>query len=586
MSGQVSGPSLAARLEPLGRRVRLRWLLERVRVGAVLALAGGAALALLGRFLGYPGWPDAALLWAAVSMLAALGLGLRRWPDVWTIARAADGLGLAERVSSALHADRVGHPAAPLLAADARRALSRARVDRYSIVPAPRRWLQVPALAVLMAAATLAPLPAWGDGWGAEEARAVAEARKSVEELKAKLEKPAVPEPLTVATEAELQALEERLREARSAAEAVRALERAQEQLASLLGSEDYAWRRAMERLASAWGDNPILSEVAAALRAEDPETVQGAMDRLASEMAGMSGEDLQRLQLALQSGANSARDLPALSGSLREAAAEAGAAAGGRGGETGAMEQLSSLLSQGAARSAGLRAAQGAMASLGRAQASLATGSGSGATAMASGRPSGGASGGQQGASGGGSPGSGSGSGAGDGSGSDSGSGPGGGSGSGSGSGSGTGSGSGSGSGAGSGAGSGSGAGAGAGGGPSPGQPGSGSAGATTSAGRAAPSTAGATRYDPIYAPSLMGGEGGPGVHAPGDAEGSGGATVELPESPLALGAVRPYDEVYGQYEAAARQSLSRRPLPPSLQGLVQRYFSSLAPAQSGSQP
>ena len=49
----------------------------------------------------------------------------------------------------------------------------------------------------------------------------------------------------------------------------------------------------------------------------------------------------------------------------------------------------------------------------------------------------------------------------------------------------------------------------------------------------------------------------------------------MELPNSPLSLGAVRPYDEVYGQYESAARQSLSRNPLPPSLQGLVQRYFS-----------
>jgi hypothetical protein len=57
----------------------------------------------------------------------------------------------------------------------------------------------------------------------------------------------------------------------------------------------------------------------------------------------------------------------------------------------------------------------------------------------------------------------------------------------------------------------------------------------------------------------------------------------VDLPDSPLTRGAVRPYDEVYGEYEAAARQSASRQSLPPALQGLVQRYFSALQP---GGQP
>ena len=81
------------------------------------------------------------------------------------------------------------------------------------------------------------------------------------------------------------------------------------------------------------------------------------------------------------------------------------------------------------------------------------------------------------------------------------------------------------------------------------------------------------------MYAPSLMGGGGGPRVQAPGDVSGSDGPTVELPDSPLELGSVRPYDEVYGEYEASARQSLSRQPLPPALLGLVQRYFSAIKP-------
>jgi hypothetical protein len=63
------------------------------------------------------------------------------------------------------------------------------------------------------------------------------------------------------------------------------------------------------------------------------------------------------------------------------------------------------------------------------------------------------------------------------------------------------------------------------------------------------------------------------------GQASGASGPSRELPEGPLELGAVRPYDQVFGEYDAAARRSLARRPLPPALSGLVQRYFSSIAP-------
>jgi hypothetical protein len=55
----------------------------------------------------------------------------------------------------------------------------------------------------------------------------------------------------------------------------------------------------------------------------------------------------------------------------------------------------------------------------------------------------------------------------------------------------------------------------------------------------------------------------------------------VELPDSPLEVGSIRPYQTVYGDYEAQARSSLSQQPLPPALDSLVQRYFSAIAPAQ-----
>jgi len=575
--------TLVIRLRPLARRVRLRHMLERARGGLLLALAGAVLLAVVGRLLGRPEWPLGVSLWGALALGGVLGLALARLPGIWAAARAADALGLAERVTSALYAEQSGQPAAPLLVAQADAALAGLHPSAYALVPRPRRWRPVALLCLLLAAATVAPLPALGDaGRQAAEAGAVAGARRSVEALQAALAEPAQPEPLTQTTAEELRALEERLARADDAAEAARALEEAQERLAATADAEDYAWRRAVESLAGAWAGQPDLDALAQALAAQDPAAVEKAMAELAARSTEMEAAEREALQLGLQTGANAARDVPALAGALRQAASQVGAAAGsaadGQGGADAqrALADLAPQLAQGAARAGGLQAVQRAIAGLGQSRAALgAAGAGAAASgAVAAGPATGSASGGQS------AGGDGSGSGAGAGGG-DSGTGSGSGDGSGQGSGAGSAGGSGSGAGAGGvgGSGAGAGAGAGAGGGPSPGQPGAGNAGATTSGGNSAPSNSGPVAYDPIYAPSLLGGEGGPSVQAPGDAVGSDGQTVDLPDSPLALGSVRPYDEVYGQYEEAARQALAREPLPPALQGLVQRYFTAVRP-------
>lgn len=87
--------------------------------------------------------------------------------------------------------------------------------------------------------------------------------------------------------------------------------------------------------------------------------------------------------------------------------------------------------------------------------------------------------------------------------------------------------------------------------------------------------------QYDRVYAPSLMGGQGGARIRAPGDGGAATGERVELPESRVSLGALWPYNEVYGEYETAARESAARQALPPALQSLVQRYFSSIKPGE-----
>ncbi|MHB1416171.1 MAG: hypothetical protein ACYC1C_13060 [Chloroflexota bacterium] len=602
MSRPNPNTALAPALRPLRRRVRLRWFLERARRGLLWGLPPASLGLVAAKVLARDDLLAPLLLLLAAGVAVYVAAGLRRLPGTWAAAAAADGLGLAEQVTSALHAERTAHRAAPLLVERAARAMAGLEPSDYHLVPRPRRWRVVGLASVLLVVAMVAPIPVLGDAARqVEEDRAVASARTSVEALQSGLQTTTAPEPIELAARQQLAELDEALARAATAEEVAQALEQAQEQLASLPKAEDYAWRRATESLAGAWNERAQLADLARALVEADPQAVEEALAELSSQLAEMTPSEQRDLQLALQSGANAARDVPELSGALREAAsrlsAEAANGSEGQAGENGGdpLDDVAPLLAQGAARSAGLQAAQQALTGLAQTQAQLSQAAGVASAGQPTGSAqAGSASGGQSGGNQGSSQGSGSDASGNSGSGQGSGTGTGNGEGSGNGQGSSSGGGSagsggnsaGNSSGQGS-AGSGAGAGAGVGGGPTPGQPSEGNAGQTTSGGsNIAPSNSGATNYDPIYAPSLLGGEGGPRVQAPGQAEGNSGQTVDLPNSPLSLGSVRPYNEVYGEYEAAARQSLSRQPLPPALQSLVQKYFSALKPATTGGEP
>jgi hypothetical protein len=570
---------LGAALAPLAGRVRLRWLLGWGRAGLLWGLAGAAAVVLSGRLLGRP----EAVLGAAITLGAALVCAaagaVRRWPTTWDVARGADDLGLAERATSALYAAggppggaAAAHPAAPLLAADAVAALRGLDPAAYRLVPEPGRWWTVVGAGLACLLVLLAPVPALGRaGRRAAETAAVGAARGQVSAIATRVAAtaPAPPArpPAAEQTLRELQALEKGLAEARSVTEAARAIEQTQARLAGLPEAQDYAWQRALSELGAAWGDSAELGAVARALQSQDPRAIQQAMADLARRAEAMTPEQRQRLQVELQAGANGARDLPALAGALRQGASRLGAAGadpareGGerQGGTGGALDDLAAALTQGASRAAGARAVQGALAGTGQARASLGE-----AGATAGGSPTGSAAGAGAGGAGGQDPG-GAGTGAGAGAGA---AGRQGGGSAGSGTGSGTG--------------------AGSGGGAGIGGSGTSESGRRTSDGQGGvgsgqaggpPGAPGAVPYDPVYAPGLPGGEGGPAIQASGDVDGASGETVDLPESPLTAGARRPYDQVYGEYERAARQSLGRQSLPPALQGLVRRYFSSIDP-------
>jgi hypothetical protein len=48
---------------------------------------------------------------------------------------------------------------------------------------------------------------------------------------------------------------------------------------------------------------------------------------------------------------------------------------------------------------------------------------------------------------------------------------------------------------------------------------------------------------------------------------------------APALDGVSRPYEEVYYQYAAEAKEAMGRSPLPERMQGLVEQYFQEIQP-------
>ncbi len=564
-------------------RLRGRWLLECLRPGALGALAGSGLIAIAGRLFVVESWPLAAIGWSSLAAVVALVWRRSSWPDLHATALAADTLGLEERVASALDARTAGHPAAELLQQDAMRVLARLRSDRYPLVPRPGAWRAVAFVTVGFMILATVPLPTVGDrAYQSDQARVVATARRALDRPTAELTRLSA-DPLLASAAAELRELDRALADTATTKEAADRLEAAQERLAALGRADEFAWRRALDAMAEAWMRDPELRDLARSLRTHDETSVQRVVEGLMNKEGAANSDEIRRLALGLQAGANAARDVPSVASALREAASELRSPS--EGDARDAEAEMGELLAKAAGRAGALNATQQAVASVGAARAAIgaaSASSGAVASGRASSRSGGSARGGSQGGQ---SSGSGSTNQASVTTGSSSGStsagaqagGSGGQGGSGGGSIAASSSGNG---GMGAGAGSGTGAGAGAGGGPSSGQPGSTNSGATTSGGGRRPPGSGATSiYSPMAGPSLLGGEGGAEVALSGDVADASGETVELRDSPITLGAIRPYEAVYPEYEASARQSLTRQALPPALETLVQRYFTSIAP-------
>ncbi len=513
----------------LALRLRLQGLLRAGRIGASIGLVGAALVTTAGKLGGFDAWPQAAVVWLGLSVVVSVGLAALHAPDTLTVARAADRLGLAERLSSAVYAESRSAPVSALLTLDARHALSHLDPTAYGVAEPRRTWQALGIGALVLAVLVALPIPRVGsDAAQVEDAARVTAAQQRVEaiELQPPKDNQRTAE-LREKTSSELRSLRDALSRSESSTDAARAIENTQRQLAQLPGADEYAWRRSLDATAAALEAqrDQALVPLARALRDRDAEAANRALAELEARFdqpGGMSDAERANVRSALQAAANAAAgSQPRLASALRRSAS----AASGAGLKS---QELRDLLAEGAADASALDGLERSQADLSQLRATTlppdatlvpARGTPT-AYALLRAGPRGNA--------------------------------------------------------------------AGYGDTPSQGQP---STSDAPAAGgnrdrQVAPNAATPTNYDAVYASSHLGGDGGPAVQPAGDPTGASGAGVDLPQGPLTVGDVRPYDQVYAQYAQEARQSTSRQALPPNVQTVVDRYFGSIAPPSDAPPP
>jgi hypothetical protein len=344
-------------LRDLSGRVRARQVLRMLRRGLLAAALGVALLSIVGRVLAEDPWPLAALAWFVLSVVVALAIGFARAPGEWAVAREADALGLAERVTSSLHARATNAAVADLVEADALLALGGLDPSRYPIFERRRAWLTVGVAATVLALLLVVPLPRFGEPADRLDAQRVALAQQRVQAMQVQPPSDRQPPDLQTRSDEQLRALRDALGRSTSSQEAARAIEQSQQQLARLPGSEDYAARRSNDAVAQALESQPdaVLIPLARALRARDEQAVQQALSDLSNRLDTPGAiSDAQRAdaQLALQAAANAAAtSQPQLAGALRRAASGVSSRQPGALGD----KDLQDLLSRNAADAAAL---------------------------------------------------------------------------------------------------------------------------------------------------------------------------------------------------------------------------------------
>ncbi|MGG1513511.1 hypothetical protein ABE419_24630 [Brevibacillus agri] len=558
---------LKSLLEPVRRQLQKQVLLHHVTQYGLWGAGGSALLLLVARFwpIPYYQWFVAALI--PLALLAGGLVALRKKPTLLQSAQVADGNGLAQRVETAWEHRESTSSVAVMQREDALRHL---RKNLPHIIESIRIWagLQKKLYAtggLLLASLLLAFLPNPQDGILAQmalEKQAIAQVEKEIEAIKQEAK---ASEGLS---EAQKKRLEEMLEQAKKAvakandpAERLNALRAAEKQLEKLRAAEQNK-AASLQSLQRSLGGQQSTKSLADALAKGDREALTAALAQMAKAMETLGEQERAELtrelekaaeQLKKDAEAASSQELEEAAKQLAQAAQELAA-----GQDPQALAALEASMQQALAEArqsqqAMLAAAQVA-ASLNQSQMTLASaraaagnsGSAGGAAAGAAGAgqavPAATTPGGSPAASGTGTaananqappPANGS-------------------------------QGAGQGNGAGNGAGNGSGKGAGLGNGNSKG------AGAGLGEGKHELVTVPSSRIGSDSGPTET--VGGPLGAGPSQSQQSGNTQVTS-------GGTLPYEEVYGQYEQFARESMEKGSIPGDYQDIVKDYFSKIEP-------
>ncbi|WP_309478910.1 hypothetical protein [Brevibacillus agri] len=558
---------LKSLLEPVRRQLQKQVLLHHVTQYGLWGAGGSALLLLVARFwpIPYYQWFVAALI--PLALLAGGLVALRKKPTLLQSAQVADGNGLAQRVETAWEHRESTSSVAVMQREDALRHL---RKNLPHIIESIRIWagLQKKLYAtggLLLASLLLAILPNPQDGILAQmalEKQAIAQVEKEIEAIKQEAK---ASEGLS---EAQKKRLEEMLEQAKKAvakandpAERLNALRAAEKQLEKLRAAEQ-SKAASLHSLQRSLGGQQSTKSLADALAKGDREALTAALAQMAKAMETLSEQERAELtrelekaaeQLKKDAEAASSQELEEAAKQLAQAAQELAA-----GQDPQALAALEASMQQALAEArqsqqAMLAAAQAA-ASLNQSQMTLASaGAAAGNSGSAGGAAAGAAGAGQAvpaATTPGGSPVA-----------------------------SGTSTaananqapppangsqGAGQGNGAGNGAGNGSGKGAGLGNGNRKG------AGAGLGEGKHELVTVPSSRIGSDSGPTET--VGGPLGAGPSQSQQSGNTQVTS-------GGTLPYEEVYGQYEQFARESMEKGGIPGDYQDIVKDYFSKIEP-------
>lgn len=560
-------------LEPIRRKLgRQNWV--RQLTAYSLWGAGGSVLVLLGaRFWPIPHYLQIAVALIATAVLAGALSALRKRPAPLDSARIADASGLAQRVVTAWENRGNDSLIAAMQREDALRHLRRAlpqAIESVDVWKGVHKHLYACG-GLLAVAAVLMLWPNPQDlrlAQMAEEKKAIAQVEQKLDAVKEEAKKdPAMSDAQKKQLEELLEQAKKAMAGAKDSAERLNALRAAEKQLERWKEAEQKK-QAAVQQLQQNLGSQPGTRALADALKSGQMQELKTALNEAAKQLEKLSQSERDAIAKELEKAAEqlrkdaqdaSSKELEQIAGHLSQAAQQL---AQGQVPQTMAALDAGLRQALGSARQSAqaMLAATSAAASLQQSQMTLASAgsagpgasgagsgmAGAGQAGAVSGTPAGnGASTPAAGTAANGNAGSGTANQPGNGSG---GSGQGNGSGQGSGNGSGSGSGNGSGSGSGSGKGSGAGLGTGS--------------------------------HELVNVPSArIGGDNGPSETVGGPLGAGPSESRQSPNTQVSSGGALPYEEVYGQYEQFARESMEKGNIPEDYQEVVKQYFSSIEP-------